>query len=239
MTLGVVAGGQRTGTGGISRWCLGGALFLAIAVAVPPLSSLSHRYEFAQALQFSAYAMAIPALIVLGARWTGRITHQRGRRDEGRNGLSSDGRERPPVARGVVSLGLYLGAVVIWRTPVAVDALERDAWLVLLEAVTLIVFGTIFWSYLVGDRSFETTPHRLWRAVMAALAMWAVWVVAYLVGFSSSSWYPAFHHAAGRGVERDRGSADLNRGVVARRGPRLLARRVSQRFRLVVQRGPL
>ena len=35
---------------------------------------------------------------------------------------------------------------------------------------------------------------------MASVAMWTVWTVAYLVGFSSSSWYSGFHHTMGHGL---------------------------------------
>jgi hypothetical protein len=36
--------------------------------------------------------------------------------------------------------------------------------------------------------------------VLAALAMWTVWTVAYLEGMSSTGWYHAFHHVAGIGL---------------------------------------
>jgi len=36
--------------------------------------------------------------------------------------------------------------------------------------------------------------------VVAAVAMWATWVVAYLLGFSHVSWFPAYHHRAGHGL---------------------------------------
>ena len=34
---------------------------------------------------------------------------------------------------------------------------------------------------------------------MAAAAMWTIWVLAYLTGMSSASWFAAYHHGAPAG----------------------------------------
>ena len=57
------------------------------------------------------------------------------------------------------------------------------------------------------------------RGLMAAVAMWTIWTVAYLAGFSSTSWYPAFHHLAGRGLSARSQSAVRDGSFVARGGP--------------------
>ena len=54
------------------RWrrLLGGTgLVLVLACVLPPLVMLARRYVFAESLQFCVFAMAGPALIVLGAPW--------------------------------------------------------------------------------------------------------------------------------------------------------------------------
>jgi cytochrome c oxidase assembly factor CtaG len=91
-----------------------------------------------------------------------------------------------------------MAAVIAWRTPGAVDAIERHQWLVALQAVSLAAVGVALWRELVG--SGPIAPLRPFRAVLAAVAMWTVWVVAYVAGFSATSWYVAFHHFAGRGL---------------------------------------
>ena len=104
------------------------------------------------------------------------------------------------VTRSTLLLVLFMGGVVAWRTPGAVDALERDPWLLVAEAASLAVVGVAFWSELVESGPLIARSRRPFRAVMAAVAMWTVWTVAYLLGFSSSAWYPAFHHVAGHGL---------------------------------------
>ena len=166
----------------LRRVCLlGAAGLLAIVVLVPPLSGLARRYEFVEALQFSVLAMELPALVVLGARSAPR----------------RPARRRPGSA---FYLGLFMGAVIAWRTPVAVDALQRLPWLVAAEVLSLVPVGAGFWLQLVQSPRGLPASNRPVRAAMADVAMWTVWIVAYLVGFSSSSWYKAFHHVAGRGL---------------------------------------
>ena len=104
------------------------------------------------------------------------------------------------ITRSTLLLGLFMVSAVAWRTPGAVDALERHPWLLVLEAVSLVVVGVAFWSELVETGPLMARSRRPLRALMAAVAMWTVWIVAYLVGFSSSAWYPAFHHVAGHGL---------------------------------------
>jgi cytochrome c oxidase assembly factor CtaG len=99
-----------------------------------------------------------------------------------------------------LSLGLFMAAVVAWRTPTAVDAIERHSWFLAAEVASLLAAGGAFWLELLGSGPLVSRARRPMRAVMAAVAMWSVWTVAYLVGFSSTSWYTAFHHVAGRGL---------------------------------------
>lgn len=93
-----------------------------------------------------------------------------------------------------------MASVVAWRTPAAVDSLERHPWLLVVEAANLVVAGVGLWSELLESGPLLARSRRPFRALMAAVAMWTVWTVAYLLGFSSSAWYPAFHHVAGHGL---------------------------------------
>ena len=67
LTARVLESRPVAGTHRFRRLRFGGAVFLAAILALPPVSSLALRYEFVAALQFAAYAMAVPALLVLGA----------------------------------------------------------------------------------------------------------------------------------------------------------------------------
>ena len=46
-----------------------------------------------------------------------------------------------------------------------------------------------------GVATVRTAVARPWRAVLAAVAMWPLWILSYMVGFSQSNWYPVVDHA--------------------------------------------
>lgn len=161
------------------RWLtLLGAL-LALAVLLPPWETLARRYVFAEAVQYAMLVTAVPALVVLGAP---SLSARLGRRAG-----------RVPAA---VILAGYTGVAVLWRLPFAVDALSaRPAWLAV-EAATLIGVGCAFWLELVGAPRIS----RWLRAFFAAVAMWSIWAVAYVLGFSGTAWYAGYARHAGHGL---------------------------------------
>ena len=81
----------------------------------------------------------------------------------------------------------------------AVDALARHRWLVLVEAATLVAVGVGLWLELVESPPLVPRLPRPGRVALAAVSMWTVWILAYLVGLSHASWYPAYPHHAGTG----------------------------------------
>lgn len=73
----------------------------------------------------------------------------------------------------------------------------RHPWLVVVEAVTLLVVGVGLWLELAESPPLTPRVSRPHRVAMAAVTMWAIWVVAYLVGLSHGSWYHAYLHGPG------------------------------------------
>jgi cytochrome c oxidase assembly factor CtaG len=194
---------------------LAGAAVLLVACLVPPWSSYARRYEFVEAIQFSVLAVAVPVLAVAGAPWRRLGLAARPRPDddeadgEGEVEVHSRrlmdvvarGRRRHPEAlRSAVFGSLFLVGVTAWRIPPAVNALVRHPWLVGVEAVSLLVVGIGLWLELVESPPVSPRLSPPIRAALAAVSMWAVWVLAYLVGLSHASWYQAYSHQAGRGL---------------------------------------
>ena len=187
---------------GLGRLCILAGAVLAVGVVVPPLFGLAHRYELAEAVQFSVLAMVVPPLLAIGASWS-RPGPKRRPPDGAPSGAGApaDGHRRNrSQARSAICTAAFMAAAVAWRTPGAVGALERRSFLLPLEAASLVVVGVAFWLDLVGSGSLVLRASRPLRALMAAVAMWTVWTVAYLGGFSGASWYTGFHHAAGGGL---------------------------------------
>jgi cytochrome c oxidase assembly factor CtaG len=172
------------------------ALGVAIALVVlVPMASLARRHEVLDALQFAVLAIGAPALIALGApsRLFGPVARRRER-------FGSRRREGHGAVAGVAALAVEVAIVVAWRTTGAVGAIGRHHWLVWVEAATLVVTGVVLWSELVDVPPLvsRTPPGR--RIVLASIAMWTVWAVAYVAGMSHGQGYPGFHHVAGHGL---------------------------------------
>lgn len=163
------------------------AAILITSMLLPPVAAYARQYAYAQALQFLIFAVAGPALLVLGTPWRSRPPAWR---------PGSSGRRGGPGGRAAVRLVAFIAVVISWRLPVTVNALARNPGLVTAEMVTLLAAGTGVWLELVGTPAAPGQLPRPARAAMAAAAMWTIWVLAYLTGMSGASWFAAYHHGA-------------------------------------------
>ena len=168
-------------------------LVLVLVCLLPPLDMLARRYVFAESLQFCVFAMAGPALIVLGAPW--RFLHLSGA--AGR--LAAARRDNRSFGRAAVFLIAFVAVCLAWRLPPAMDALARQPALVVPEALTLLAVGAGLWLELVDSPPIAPRLPRPGRAAVAALAMWSTWAVAYVLGFASHAIFHAYD-AAGSGL---------------------------------------
>ena len=189
------------------------SIVLLVACLVPPLGTWSRRYEFVEALQFSVLAVVVPALAVIGAPWrlVGLATRPAPPHDDDGSWATAIGslgpidrlglgRGRHPDALRSAGFAVsFLGVAVLWRVPVTVDALARHPWLAVVEAVTLVTAGVGLWLELVESPPLTPRLSRPNRVALAAIAMWLIWILAYLVGLSHASWYDAYAHHAGSG----------------------------------------
>jgi Cytochrome c oxidase caa3 assembly factor (Caa3_CtaG) len=181
-------------------WLAAVAVALVLLSLVPPAATYSRRYVFAESLQFLLFATVVPALLVLGAPWR-RLGAPGGRGLAGlllpaRPGPRRPGRSR--FARGFTVLLVFVGTVIAWRLPASVDALARWPGFAAAEMATLVAAGSALWLELVeSPPSLPALPRPL-RAVFAAVAMWTIWVLAYILGFSQV--LGRCHPLAGRSV---------------------------------------
>ncbi|HUL28107.1 MAG TPA: cytochrome c oxidase assembly protein [Streptosporangiaceae bacterium] len=183
------------GLPGWRRWLAVTGLVLVLACLLPPLGALARRYVFVESLQFSVFAMAGPALIVLGAPW--RLLRLSG-------GVSGPGpadrlaaarRADRSLRRAAVFLFAFMAVCLAWRLPAAIDALARQPALALAEAVTLLAAGAGLWLELVDSPPVAPRLPRPQRALVAALAMWSTWAVAYVLGFASHAVFHGYDSA--------------------------------------------
>jgi len=185
-----------------------------LACLLPPLATLARRYVFAESIQFSVFAMAGPALIVLGAPWRFlRLSRAAAGPDVGRPGpgagqparspagpadrLAAARRDNRSFGRAAIFLLVFMAVCLVWRLPAVIDALARRPALVALEAVTLLVAGAALWLELVDSPPVAPRLPRPQRAAVAALAMWSIWIIAYVLGFATHAVFHAYRATGG------------------------------------------
>jgi cytochrome c oxidase assembly factor CtaG len=176
------------------RWLAVAAVALVAASLLPPLEVLARRYLFVEAVQFCVFALAAPALAVLGAParlFTRAAGPGAGHGEAGLVGLA-EARRRSPFAAAVGYLVAWVAVCVAWRLPPVLDGLARHPVLIAPEAVTLCAAGAGLWRQLVHPPPRAPRLTRPQRACVAALAMWSIWVSAYVLGFASHPVVPAY-----------------------------------------------
>jgi hypothetical protein len=175
---------------GLRRWFLVGAVLVCALTFLPPLSTLARRYEAGEVLRYGLWAIVVPPLLALGMRWPNAES-------------IAQARVRHP-GLGRVAAFLLLDWLVMtwWFTPLAVRATAGNRWLPAGEALTLIVAGVGFWLELVESPPLVPRLGAFHRAVLGALAMWFIWIEAYLVGMAQSGWYRNFTHIPGHGLSQ-------------------------------------
>lgn len=190
-------------------------LALWVLFLVPPLSTWSSQYEFVQATQFCSFAMVAPLLVVAGQpwKWLGLASGQP-------LSFSSDGvlvaplrlrylervslrrTSRPGHQRAIVLLMVFMAQSVLWRLSSVVNFLGHHSWLSIVESLTLMSAGVLLWFELIDSTPLRPSTTRPYRIGVSAVAMWTIWVIAYLMAMSRNSWYPSVHLGAHRLLSR-------------------------------------
>jgi hypothetical protein len=157
------------------------AIALTLVAVLPPVAAYARQYAFVQALQFTIFAVLAPALLGLGlplrAPWP--------RRPKGQHPDTGV----PPVRLAAWRLVPFMALVITWRLPAVLGALARYPALTAAELVTLAGAGLGLWLAIAGRTGPEPLPGPL-RAAAAAVAMWTIWIIAYVTGMSALALLP-------------------------------------------------
>jgi len=163
-------------------------------VVVPPLAASAHRYDWAEALQFMVLALVAPGLVVAGAPWEllglGPVAEK----------LAAARRRHHERVRTVAVAVPALACMVAWRTPAAVNALRAGGWLLALEVLSLGIAGAALWLECISSGALVPRGPRPERIAVAAVSMWTIWVLAYLLAMSDAGWYRSYRHVPGHGL---------------------------------------
>lgn len=168
------------------RACWYAAAALVAVALLPPLGIEAGRHIWAETLQFALLAFGAAPLFALGAPFGLLVERPSGRKKgSGPLGWAT----RPGWSLALIA---YLTVTIVWRLPVAVDAVAAGREWLALEAVSLVGGSWWLWASLVGSTPRQALDKRPLRIALSAVATWSVWVFAYVVGFSAHAFYPAF-----------------------------------------------
>ena len=193
-----------------THWLAAAGVLLVVACLVPPVATLAHQYVFVESVQFTVFAMAGPALIVLGAPWrflglsrAGTPASALGSGEAAGTGpldrLAASRQQQRSFLRAAGFLLMFMATCLVWRLPPVVDALARQPLLAVAEMVTLLAAGIGLWLELVPSPPLAPRLPNPHRAAIAALAMWSTWAVAYALGFANHAVFRGYD-AAGSGL---------------------------------------
>jgi putative membrane protein len=179
-TLAAPASGSR---GELVREAVMFQLGLAVIAAalLSPMGYLSDVYIWVRALQELLIAVVGPGLIVLGAPWAAFRLRPR------LNWLLAR-----PVLAVVAANVVWLG----WLLPGLYDAAQGSAIVALVEHVSFVVAGLLFWFQIISSRPLaqRTSPIRRFALVVGTAA--AFTVIGMVLVFGSGVFYPGYANAA-------------------------------------------
>lgn len=163
------------------RGCAWAGAVLAVVAVVGPIGTGAPRSLWMETLQYALVTFGVSPMVMLAAprllrRFLARLP-------AGRH-------------RWLAALIAYIIVMVAWRLPGPVDALAGLPSLVVVEAFTVVAGSAMLWEQLVGSPVGGRRQPPL-RMGMAAVGVWSAWVLAFVVGFASHAWYPAYAHPGG------------------------------------------
>jgi putative membrane protein len=188
---------RRRGRHSDAAWFAAGLAALVAAI-LSPLAEYDESLFCMHMLQHVLLLVVVPPLLLLGRPFStsGRAVPLALRRPLARALVPWF---KPLRAQAAASLALVLftANMVVWHVPVLFDLTLRSTAMHELEHALFLVTGLYLWSFLVGGRLARPV-----RALYAALAMIACWLLALTLGVASSSFYTGYsvgdqHLAAG------------------------------------------
>jgi putative membrane protein len=157
-------------------------LAVIMLALVSPIGYLSDVYIWVRALQELLVAVTGPGLIVLGAPWAafrippGRVEWLLSR----------------PVLAVIAANVVWLG----WQLPVLFDAVHGSAGIALVEHVSCIAAGLLFWLQLISSRPLSQRTSPMHRVTLLVGTVLASTVLGMVLVFGNGVQYPVYANSA-------------------------------------------
>jgi len=175
-----------------------GGVAVVVLALVGPVDTYADELFAVHMAQHVMLMLVAPPLVLLGRPWM-RMWQPipLGARRAVAGGLARSSWAAPLRALGRavsapwVAWGLMEVAIAAWHLPSAYDATLASQAVHDLEHLTFVVTAFLFWGKLIDSPPFRTRLSYVQRAVYAALAMIAGWVLALVLAFSP---HPLYSH---------------------------------------------
>lgn len=183
-------------------------LLVVLLALVSPVGYASTVYIWVRMAQTLLVAVVGPGLIVVGAPWEAlraALTRQGPPAPRSPSSLRSPSSplssqppsrvpwlQSQPVLAVVAANVVWLG----WQVPVLFDAARANAGLALIEHLSYLAAGTVFWLQLISSRPFQQPTPPLRRVTLLIGTVAASTVFGMMLVFGSGVLYPAYANSA-------------------------------------------
>ena len=186
---------SRTGTADVQERRREAALYqlgllLVLLALVSPVGYQADRYIWVRVLQTLLIGVVGPGLVVLGGPWDALAAAWSGR--PARRGTLPRWLVAHPVLMVVAANAVWL----VWQVPALFDRAQSSAVLALIEHLSYLVAGAVFWLAMVSSRPFRQQAPALRRFALVAGTVAASTVYGMMLVFGSGVLYPVYANSA-------------------------------------------
>jgi len=168
--------------------CFAASLLLALVALVSPVDALADQLFFMHMVQHTLLLDAVPILAILGFTKVILRPVTRAVRDlEHRAG---------GLAHPAFAVVLYVGVIWAWHVPAAYDLAVRHEAVHVLEHITFVLAGSLYWWHLLSPIRARLRLHGMGPIVYMASTKLFVGALGMGLAFAPSALYPYYEHLA-------------------------------------------
>jgi cytochrome c oxidase assembly factor CtaG len=173
--------------------CFLASVAIAVAALVSPIDALADQLFFAHMIQHMLLLDLAPILGILGftkviLRPATRAVHE-------------IERKAGPLGHPVFAVLLYVGAIWAWHIPAAYDLAVREPLVHVLEHVTFVLAGSLYWWHLLSPIRARMRLDGMGPIVYMASTKLLVGALGMGLAFAPAALYPYYvHHARVWGI---------------------------------------
>lgn len=185
-------------------------LLVVLLALVSPVGYYSTVYIWVRQMQTLLVAVVGPGLVVVGAPWQSfraALTSRTSRAPSSQAPTASassqpsgvrEVQQRTPwlLSRPVPAVAAANAVWLAWQIPALFDAARSDAGLALIEHLSYLAAGTVFWLQLISSRPFSLPSPPLRRLRLLIGTVGASTVFGMMLVFGSGVLYPAYANSA-------------------------------------------